>query len=819
MPQTIALIATFASAYASTTIGATAIFYGVQGAIYAGLSIGLNLLASAIFKPPTQKPEDGQASIKQPLQFRNRQYGRGKKSGAWIFAETKGGTLYKILAVTQGPIDAIEEYWLDDKLVTVDEDGDVFGSNPQPRIVVNLGAFPETAFAEVIAAFPTFWTSNHRGDGIVSMFIRQDAVDEEDFVKFYPKGVETLYRIVFRGVKVLNPNTDVVEWSDNAAACIMDFMSHAEGMRLPSYLFETPLALQGWQDAFDRADIAVPLKAGGDLPAYRLWGSYSYDERPADVLGRMLVSCDGKLKLTSDGGITLDIGTWVEPTVTLDEGAITAFTDFGRGRNILDTANTIHATYLDATHDYQTTEADPWIDEDDVLLRGEIAQEVSFIMAPHHSQCRRLMKLEAYRRNPSWIATIVCNLKGMAAFGERFIRITYPPFGLDEVFEVMDFKLNIGENNILNSVTLQVQSMPEEAYEWDAATEEGTAPEAEKSESDDTVPIPTNFSVIVDTKVSSGIEFPFALLSFDPAPTGLTIEARGKKTSDTEWFVVPVSREPTTTTAESGALSDGEEYEFQVRHITTTGRVGDWSASEEIDILLDPTPPDALVSLTTTNDYTPGYAILRFVTTVDDHLDRVAVYKVATGGALDTSDPSQFVTRLSPILGSTNTYIDGDNTVSTLLTNGDFALAAPPPTLGANWTVSGGKGNKSSGGGNSITWTVSIANATTYRMGVQVDSISGASASLTPRNVGTLTENWTAITTSGTHLQTITTTTSNTAFAFIGTTATVAQIDNVVLYIPTSGSITQGVWDYYVVPENISGLEGTPSGPLTITVI
>src|SRR5690606_22005934 len=97
-----------------------------------------------------------------------------------------------------------------------------------------------------------------------------------------------------------------------------------------------------------------------------------------------------------DGGLTLDIGEWAEPTVTLDADSIVGFSEVGRGRDILSTANTIRAKYLDPSQDYQAADADPWVDADDVAARGEIASDIEFAMAPSHSQARRLMKLAAF---------------------------------------------------------------------------------------------------------------------------------------------------------------------------------------------------------------------------------------------------------------------------------------------------------------------------------------------------------------------------------------------------------------------------------------
>ena len=117
MPQAIALVATFAATLGSGVVASTAIYYGVSAALYLGLSVGLQFLAQALFAPKAPKPEDVQHSVKQPQQPRARHYGRVKISGPWVFAESDRGRFFKVLALGQGPLDAIEEYWIDDNLV------------------------------------------------------------------------------------------------------------------------------------------------------------------------------------------------------------------------------------------------------------------------------------------------------------------------------------------------------------------------------------------------------------------------------------------------------------------------------------------------------------------------------------------------------------------------------------------------------------------------------------------------------------------------------------------------------------------------------
>lgn len=570
----------------SSLAGSAFAIAALTGIATIGLSVGLSYLAASLFAPKAPKPEDVQQSVRQPTAPRVRHYGRVKASGPWVFAEASAGTFYKVLALGQGPIDAIEEYWLDDHHVTFDGNGEIqqgtwhAGSPDKPlvRVLSRLGAPTETAYGPLTSIFAA-WTAAHRGDGVASLFATQRPVEAEYYAGCFPNGINTSYRVVLRGARVKNPITNATAWNDNASAIIRDYIIHSDGMRLPESIVSTPLAQAGWVAAYNRAAEPVGTK-GGSEPRYRLWGSYTLEERPADVLGRMMASCDGRLVPTADGGLTLDIGQWQEPSVTIGPDIITGFSEVGRGRDILSTANTIRAKYLDPNQDYQAADADPWVDAADVSERGEIATDMEFIMAPSHSQARRLMKLAAFRANPSWVGQFQCNLGGLAAFGERFVRISYPAFGINSVFEVQDFRFNIGEGGILQGVTLQVQSMPSAAYAWDAAQEEGDAPVYDETEVDNTVPVPDPPTV----DILSG---PIARLSFSPAPSAiLDIEARYKLTSSSSWNAIVI--EKGSTTADSSTLVEDEEYEFQLMYRTEKGRAGNWSASTVVTVNLVP---------------------------------------------------------------------------------------------------------------------------------------------------------------------------------------------------------------------------------------
>jgi hypothetical protein len=602
MPQVLTSFVLLALTSAGVTGSALAIgVYAITGAISIGLSIGLSYLSSIIFKPDQPKPEDVQTSVKNPTAARVRHYGRVKTSGPWVFGEAKSGGFHKVVALGTGEFDAIEEYWCDDNLVVPNATTGLVPSNPynnKLRIRAHRGVAAEAHYTELATAFPE-WDTTHRGNGVASLYGYQFPVKQDKVSETFPNLTGTLFRVVARAAKVYNPVSGATAWNDNAAAVIRDYITHSDGMRLPSSMVATPQAAAGWIAAYYRCAEAVPLKAGGTEARYRIWNSYRLDERPADVVGRFLGASDSRLVPTPDGGLTLDVGAWAEPAVTLDEDAITGFSELSRGRDILTTANLIRATFTSPFHDYQATDADQWGDDADIALRGEIASDVAFNAAPSHSQARRLMKLAAYRAKPSWVGSFSCNLRGLAAFGKRLVRIAYPLFAIDEVFEILDFRFDIGEGGILTGVTIQVASMPADAYAWNAATEEGTVPISEDVTVDNTIPLPTNFSFTAD-RISVGTTLvPFGVLAFNAPPSdALQVEGRYKLVSATEWNVVPV--DPSSTQAQTPALSDGSQYEAQVRFVTITGRVGDWTPSALLTPVADSTAPGILTSVVAT---------------------------------------------------------------------------------------------------------------------------------------------------------------------------------------------------------------------------
>lgn len=459
--------------------GVTASIIAEVVVIAVGLAI--SYLAQTLFssKPAQPKPSDGQVIIKQAAGPRTRSYGRVKVAGTLVFANVSSGAYGRVIAMGSGEIDAVEEHWIDDHLCTLS--GSAVTSAPfapagasKAFIEWRQGEDAPALYSALNAAYPSLWTTDHLGRGIPSAFLVIHQVASEDMGNIFPRYGDTEYRQVQRAALVPDVSGGTLTapaWSDNAARIILDYLIHPDGLGLdPAWITN---AAAEWTQAIADCDDVI----GSEL-RYRISNTYTFAERPADVLTRFLVACDGSLFPTPGEGLVLRVGKWTTPTVTIDGDSIIGFSEFGRGRDVLSTANTIRARYTSPLHDYMETDADPWIDEADVAERGEFAVDLDLFCVPNHEQTRRLMKLAAARSNPNWVGTLQCNLVALPVMGERYINVVIPELGIAETFEVLGVQLVIIDGSILHGLTIRVASLSAAAYDWDVLREAGAPPPA-----------------------------------------------------------------------------------------------------------------------------------------------------------------------------------------------------------------------------------------------------------------------------------------------------------------------------------------------------
>lgn len=235
---TAALVATGVGA-----IGGLAFFGSISSISFGTVGLGSLLTASSILKAAGavigglggnggQRPEPTRTAIKTEIPPRVSGYGRLKLYGAYILYETVNGTAVDCWAFHDGQIDGIERYYLGDKQVTRKangfvEKGDagIYGTDII-QIGANLGLATETAHAALIAAAPAIWSTDHRGDGVVTGYMISKPVKAKDYQEVYsdggpdrtPLGLAIRAQLVFdwrdSAQDVGDPRT--WKWSENA---------------------------------------------------------------------------------------------------------------------------------------------------------------------------------------------------------------------------------------------------------------------------------------------------------------------------------------------------------------------------------------------------------------------------------------------------------------------------------------------------------------------------------------------------------------------------------------------------------------------------
>lgn len=590
---------------AALSIPATAVAVTITTALVTvGLSLGLSMLAQAFLMPAKQDtaPSDRQFISKSAVSPRTRSYGRVRVAGSQVFEYAYLGTLYRVLAHADGKIDGVEEHLIDNTIITVGGDGSVTAPAKYAgniKVFWRTGDESQTYYTQLNDAFFD-WDSTHKGNGVAHSLTMFKQVGQSSFMDVYPSGENTVYKQTIRGARVwdcrspsqVQSDPTTYTWSDNAALVILDFLMHTTGMNIPVKWIEPELA--NWQDAANICAQSVPLKAGGVDSRYRICGTYSYNDRPADVLSRFMTACNGRLWLGENGGLALSVGVWKEPTITLNDDAIVSYT-VSSGNEAIDAYNMLTAMYTDPAQGYVETEAEPWSDEAAITAFGERRTDASLYAVPSHNQCRRLLKQAFGRLSPAWKGTVTTNLIGLQCLTERFIRIVITELGLNITVEIDNLHFKVEKDNIVTGLVIEFTSVDATQFDFNPTTEEGTPSETTTIPGNTAIPVPSSFAVYIVSRNTYAV----ALATWGtPSVSTLVTDVEYRNVTDSgNWQTVTSTAG--ASSVETPPLADGRTYEFRAKHVGTL-RSSEYTSILTEDIVVDAVAPSAPTSLSTT---------------------------------------------------------------------------------------------------------------------------------------------------------------------------------------------------------------------------
>lgn len=816
MPGILETVALLVSTLATTTFGANLLYLGTLGAAYAGLAYGAALLQGLLVdKPSVPRPEDGAYNLKQSVPSLPIVLGRRNKGSDYLTIEERNGVAYHLMCTAGHRIHGYVDHYLHDEIVTLNGAGAVISPahfEANVGILTRNGLPIETAYPNLVAAFPEIWSDDHRGDGLATVLVSCATVSAKVYLRIYPNQMPQ-HKSTIDGALVFDPrepaqvgtNEDTFAFSRNIPLLRMHQLTNPWGGKLNL----SDLYWPDWAYAADVGDQAVVNRDGVTEPRYHggIWFRANSDQVQ---VGRLL---DQAAELVvyerPDGLIGVHAGEFVEPDIRLTEADIHRLT-FKANRSEAATVLAVRGRYTSPENRFNTVDAaiwgNPYIGEDTERTRTLDNQVIE-----RHNHSQRLQKITMTRANAPRVSILATYEAASDVGYRRFVRVHAPPL-LDEAIIEITSTPTLSLRNL--TVEFSGIVVPEDLYVFDALTEEGEPPTIPEAIVPTGVPMPVNFDVTIETEiVTGGQTVAYALATWDLVSNALTYEFEWQPATEPEPPRSLMS-EPGETEVRSAYLGDGTQYRLRLR-AWSNGVPSEWTSYIYRTPVADQVAPAALSTFALTGASPQlGRATFNFATANDTHLNRIALYRAPAGVPLDKSAHAKIVIGAAP--GTTFSYVDGDATRANVIVNGVFS-ADTDWSKGAGWTISGGKANKAAGSQTGLSQAQTLVAGTVYRFSSTISAYTAGTGRL--RFTGVTTVNGVGRTANGTYLEKMTAATGNNTFLLLGDATFAGSYDDIVMFAETPACAPQGAWDYYAIPLNGSGVEGPQSGPVSVTII
>ncbi|TCR01058.1 hypothetical protein [Neorhizobium sp. JUb45] len=449
---------------------ATVIGYGIAGAAV----LGLNMLAGprgGAVKPSDAKStfETGESSVIEGI-------GRVRVGGLKAFGNTDGSTRARLICRLQGPIDAIESYYLGQREVTVEANGDV-SSPPWARPSgswVNwqdkLGTGAETAWAGIMALFPSLWTAAHRVRGIAQsqLLFYNPGLSEKKYLSLYQSGVPDS-EWVARASLIYDPRNGLTRWSDNGPLICAHVLR-----RDPAFTFDR----FNWMkiaEAANKADVLVPTRTG-DEKRCRLWGMWAWESERGQTMQQFLDSAGLEIRLDENGLIYFEfIDDVAVPEVAFTPDDILDYS-WGAGPEAVERPNICRLKFYSPERNYEMADVNldgiAWAHvQDEVGRYGPKYLDLELPFCPSVAQAQRIARRKfALARADGGV--MITNMVGLAAWGRLYAQVTEPDLGDIEVVRLSPPRIDDSGG----SVEIPFQIWPSMTA-WNPATDEALPPD------------------------------------------------------------------------------------------------------------------------------------------------------------------------------------------------------------------------------------------------------------------------------------------------------------------------------------------------------
>jgi hypothetical protein len=528
-------------------------------------------------------------------------YGQVRKGGTIVFMEStdinrsdypENGYMHIVIAMAGHEVEEIGDVYINDEIVTIDEDGFVTSSEWTLKNSPDGGALPPeaqgqpairikryngsqtTADADLVAE--TSATSSFVGNGIAYMYVRVQ-FDRTTFANGIP-----VFTAVVKGKKVEDANgtPQVYPASANAALVIRDYLKSEYGLA-DSSVDDTYFAVAA-NDCNDN----INLSGGGTEKRYQINGVVNAGSTIGSALQDMVSACNGQLFLS--GGLwRLKVGVYDASvkTLTLDDvrSAISLPTKQSRRDNFNrvvgkfinggDSGGGVNPNAGDWVEaDYPAITSDAFLAEDNSV---ENQIDLPLMMVTSSAQAQRVAKQTLFRSREQITFSAEFGLNAMDIEIGDVVALTIDKYGwVAKEFECVNWKLTFSDQGQL-TISMTLRETSEAAFDWDAE-------ESAIINNNTNLPKYTGGLSISDLSVDDGptrvagdgTYIAGAIVSWTGAASfGIKhYEVQWKRASDSSYTAATSS----LTTFDVYPLQDGVSYDFRVRAVGSNDATGTW---------------------------------------------------------------------------------------------------------------------------------------------------------------------------------------------------------------------------------------------------
>jgi len=445
-------------------VAGTPAFFLASTAVSIGISLVTSWALGALAPKPTfDAGQTGQlVNARDPISPFDFVYGETRKGGVITYYETTGANnkyLHQILVLAGHEVEAINDIYLNDEVVTLDNNGFVTSTpwNSKIRIKKNLGTAAQAADSDLLSESEQI-TSDFRGRGIAYLYIRYE-YDQDVFANGLP-----LVTAVVRGKKVYDPRTASTAYSNNAALCVRDYIASSYGLN------DTQIDDVDFAAAANICDENVTLAEGGTEDRYTINGVAQANQSHGDVLQSMMTACAGSL-FWGAGKWKLKVGDYVAPVKTLTLDDLRGPINLSTRVNLQDQFNGVKGTFRDATERWIATDYPPInstaFETEDGGEQTMLDLQLPFTTSSATAQ--RLAKLTLFRGREQMTLTADFGLNAFDVEVGEIIALTNERYGWTEKeFEVVGWTFGSSSEAGDLRVTLTLRETSEDAFDWNA---------------------------------------------------------------------------------------------------------------------------------------------------------------------------------------------------------------------------------------------------------------------------------------------------------------------------------------------------------------